>query len=607
MKHLRKALAMAMAVAVCLGLLAVPAAAAASDSEFGGSITPVILIHGNTQSDVYLYKDDNVTRVLDDNGDPVKNWMPAFDIGEMVKRLIGPLLLSLLLQRDIGLTTAIKGVFSDTLYLLQMDDDGMPVHNMRVESYVDTNGRPQSLAECSEELRDNANRRLRINERDPRVSDDYIYYFAYDSFGNNAENTKQLAEYIKGVSHKHGGAKVSLVAISLGGTLINSLMHDYYNQVVPLLCSVIYVVAAVDGTTLVGDIYTRQLSVDNENLYRDMFPGLLEAFGSPGWIGYLLNVAVRLLPKKVLLSGIDSVIDVLVGEFLSRNTTLWSLVPKDYYEAARDMWLQGEKDAAIRAQTDHYYQAQKNSRANILRMRGDGVRVYSITNYDVPLFAIAGSYAKYNADSVLHFDSTSLGATAGYINTPLPADYRPVNPVCTDPDHNHMSPDGVVDASTGILPDQTWFFRYGMHDRTSDNDLAMRLIIRLATASKYETVYTMEDWPQFNYARESRWLRVDLLPQAEAADQTKLSEKDAQELAAAIAQAKAMLAKTVAVPGEYERALERLLAILVKLGLREAAKPDYAAMILDPMFSFINRALYRVPGPRGFFDPFWVK
>jgi thioredoxin-like negative regulator of GroEL len=170
-----------------------------------------------------------------------------------------------------------------------------------------------------------------------------------------------------------------------------------------------------------------------------------------------------------------------------------------------------------------------------------------------------------------------------------------------------MSPDGVVDASTGLLPEHTWYFRGGVHDRTSDNDLAMRLIIRLVTSGEYETVHSMEAWPQFNYARESRELRIYLLPQAEAVDPYALTAKDAKELEDAIAEARAMLAKTVAVPGEYEHARDRVAAILAKLGLRETEKPDYAGMLLEPVFSFLNGALYRRIGPRGFFDPFWVK
>jgi len=609
MKHFRRILAGVLAVVLFMGLLAVPAGAKASDSAFGGDTSPVVLIHGNTQSDVFLYEDDNVTKVLDTNGNPIKNWMPTVDINALVMQIIGPLLLSVLFQYDIGLTKAAKSALSDVFSLLKMDDKGFPVENMRVESYADAKGKPLSLAECSKEMRDTANRRLHMNERDQRLGDDKIYYFAYDSFGNNAYNTKALADYIKAVSKKHGGSKVSLVAISLGGTLVNSLMEDYYKEVVPLLRNVVYVVAAVDGTSLVGDLYTRQLSVDNKNLYHDMIPALLEFFpdAMPGWVAYLLNAAIRIFPKRVVHSLLDAVVDVFVGEYLRYNTTLWTLVPDSYYEAARGMWLQGDEFAAIRAQTDHYNQAQKHSRANILRMRKDGVRVYAICDYDVPLVAIASSYTKTNADSVLHLDSESLGATSGYVNTPLPADYKPVNPKCTDAKHNHMSPDGIVDASTGALPEQTWYFRGGVHDRTSDNDLAMRLVIRLGTSSKYETVYSMPEWPQFNNARESRWLRVDLLPQAEAVDPKGLSEKDAKELAAAIAEAKTVLARTIGVPGEFEHAQDRLYAILAKLGLREAAKPDYAGIVLGPVFSFLNDALYCVPGPRGFFDPFWMR
>ncbi|MCL2508757.1 MAG: hypothetical protein FWF05_06245 [Oscillospiraceae bacterium] len=602
MKCFKRILSAALAVIICAGLLAVPAAAKASDDFFGGDVSPVILIHGNTQSDVYLYEDDNVTLKPDADGNPLKGWPPTIDIASVVTQVAAPLLFSILLQRDFGLTKALKSTIRGAFPLLMMDENGIPVHNMRVVSYADADGKPLSLAECSTEMRDAANAHFHLEERDPRIGDDKVYYFAYDSFGNNAFNTKALAEYIKAVSKKHGGSKVSLLPISLGGTLMNSLLHDYYDEVVPLLRNVVYVVPAADGTSIVGDIYTRQLGVDNQNLYHDMFPSLV-----PGWMGDLISIALRIFPKKVLHGVLDAALDVLVGEILYRNTTMWSLVPAEYYETARDMWLKGDANAAVRAQTDHYYEAQKNSRANIQRMRADGVRVYDVCNYDVPLYSIAGSYTKYNADSVIQLSSTSLGAASGYVGVPLPEDYKAENPQCTNPDHRHMSPDGIVDASTGALPDQTWFFKGGWHDHTPSNDLAMRLIMRLVTSGKYETIYSMEAWPQFNNSRESRALRADLLPLAESVDPATLSAADAKELAAAIDEAKAVLAKTIGVPGEYEHAQDRVTAILVKLGLREAEKTDYLAVFLDPVFSFLNDALYKGFGARGFLDPFWVK
>jgi len=604
MKHIRKTLAAALAAALCFGLLSIPATAApppASDDFYGGDTSPVILIHGNTQSDVFLYRDDNVTPILDADGNPISNWPPTVDINGLLKQLIGPLLLSVLLQCDLGLTKALKSAVTDAFPLLKSDADGLPAHNMRVVTYVDAAGTPLSLAE-SDEARDAA-RRFRIEERDPRAGEDTIYYFAYDSFGNNAFNTRQLADYIRAVSAKHGGSKVSLVPISLGGTLIVSLLEDYYDETVPLLKNVVFVVPAADGTTIVGDLYTKGLSTDNQNLYRDMIPSLV-----PGWLGYLLNMALRLLPKRVLHGVLDTVLDSLVGDYLRHNTTMWSLVPAEYYQTARDLWLQGEENAAVRGQTDRYHQAQLNSRDNIQRMRNeDDVRVYDICNYDVPLYAIAGSYTKVNADSVIHLSGASLGATSGYVGTPLPSGYVSENPQCTDTSHNHMSPDGIVDASTGAIPCQTWYFKGGWHDHTPRNDLAMQLVIRLATSSEYETVYSMDAWPQFNHCRLSRDLRIELLPLAESVNPATLCEKDAQELAAAIAEARAVLAKTVAVPGEYERARDRVAAILVKLGLREAEKRDWAGFFLDPVFGFLNNALYCGYGAGGFLDPPWVR
>ena len=57
-----------------------------------------------------------------------------------------------------------------------------------------------------------------------------------------------------------------------------------------------------------------------------------------------------------------------------------------------------------------------------------------------------------------------------------------------------------------------------------------------------------------------------MLPDAKSIDPSTLSAEDAAELAAAIAQAEAVLDNTVAVPGEAEAAQERLKAILVKIG-----------------------------------------
>jgi hypothetical protein len=86
-----------------------------------------------------------------------------------------------------------------------------------------------------------------------------------------------------------------------------------------------------------------------------------------------------------------------------------------------------------------------------------------------------------------------MGAVSGYIDTPLPEEYR----AAADP--KYLSPDGIVDAAPGALPDTTFYFKNQHHERTSRNDEIIRLTARLVSAANPETVDTLaEEFPQFS-------------------------------------------------------------------------------------------------------------
>ncbi|MDR3313721.1 MAG: hypothetical protein LBS96_04600, partial [Oscillospiraceae bacterium] len=357
---------------------------------------------------------------------------------------------------------------------------------------------------------------------------------------------------------------------------------------------VVYIIPALDGSRIVGDLFLRNLSVSNEELYRDMIPGLVD-----GYLGGLLNIVIRLLPKSVVKGLLNSVLDGLVGDVISYSTTMWSLVPSGDYEAARKLWLEDGKHDEIRKQTDAYWQAQKDSRKNIEDMVKLGVHVYDIVDYDVQLLSIVGSYKDQNADGIIHLDSTSMGCTAAKVGETLPVGYKQA----VSDGHNHLSPDGVLDASTGTLPDNTFYFKGQTHEGTSKNDVIMRLTTRLVTATEYETVFSMPgEYEQFSYKRETKGLRNDLLPIAKKVDTTDLSAEDKAALAEAIADVERALEPTIVTPGDVEAAGARLEAVLVKIGVRNAPEPDYASMILDPIGWFLNQAFYYLWGPRGFSD-----
>jgi pimeloyl-ACP methyl ester carboxylesterase len=337
-----------------------------------------------------------------------------------------------------------------------------PINNVELVRY------PYSVARCTPQEKNFIYSSMRLTNYTEIAGEDHLYYFAYSSFGNNLEIAEELYEYIQQVKRETGHDKVNLVPVSLGGTIANTLL-EYYPQVYTDLNRVLYIVPALDGSSIVGDIYTDNLSLSDDMLYNKLAPSLLEG----GYLGYVINIAMRLLPKEVLRAVLDKAIDSLFESALLNCTVMWSLVPSWAYPEAAAKHLSEPEQAEIKRQTDLYYQAQRNSRANILKLVESGVDVLNIVDYNQMLYAIAGSYDELNADGVIHLDSTSMGATSGYIDTPLPEGYVQQDTYCTHPgQHNHISPDGIVDASTGILPESTWYFRNQHHEGTGRNDVS---------------------------------------------------------------------------------------------------------------------------------------
>jgi len=201
-------------------------------------------------------------------------------------------------------------------------------------------------------------------------------------------------------------------------------------------------------------------------------------------------LALRLLPKSVVQTAFNAVLDGLVGDLLAKCTMLWGLVPAEDYDTAAGLWLSDPAMAEIKEQTDRFQKARLHSRTNILKLKQKGAQVYVISEYNTALPAIVRSWSEVNADGVIDSASTSLGAVFGYVDTPLPAGYAPENTA-------YLSPDGIVDASAAALPAYTWFFKNQTHSSTGRSQPVLSLVGRLVSGADYVTVKDLPDFPQF--------------------------------------------------------------------------------------------------------------
>ncbi len=553
------------------------------------NISPTIIVHGIGQSELYAL-DETGKRKYHANGKPVFAWPIDADKKSVLKSLRKPLLRTLISQKDKDFSDAAAGAVADIFAPAATNPDGKAVHKLELVRY------PGSVARCSEAEKKFIYDCIHLDAYARTAGEDHLYYFAYSSFGNNLEIAEELYEYIQQVKRETGHDKINLVPISLGGTIANALL-EFHKQVYDDINRMVYVVPALDGSRIAGDIFTGNLNFDDISLYKEMFPSF-----AAGYAGYLMNILIRFLPKSVVHTTFDKIHDTLMKNVFVNCTVMWGLVPSDYYPQAAEKLLSTPGREEIRRQTDKYHRARLNSRKNILKLTERGIAVFDIVDYNVPLYMLAASRNECNADGVIHLDSTAMGATAGLVNTPLHDGYTQQNTNCKNPAHKHISPDRIVDASTGLLPESTFYFRNQRHEGTGRNDVIIKLITELLINNDFTSIYTMpERFPQFNTGREARGFARDVVS-AQTIDQHTLSPAHAAELQAAIEQAQAMLDNTVVDTDTYLAARERLYGILIKVCKRKKPTGRKKDKVLTAICKFLSDTLYKHWGPRGFSD-----
>lgn len=573
---MKKLISVLLAVSIIMSGAALFASAADVKTSCGGNCDtcPSIVVPGIGQSNIWAL-DENGDYLLDADGEKIMAFPAIFDVGSIVKKVLFPALLTLFTQHDLGLSDALCDVVRDAFAVNMCDDNGKNTGNFEVERYL------YSVAECSEYEKEQIYSNIPLQDFAKRAGEDHLYYYAYNSFTNLGETIDGLYDFINMVIEETGHDKVNIVPISMGGSIANGLF-DYYPDVMDKLNKVVYIVPALNGSTIVGDLYNKKLAfLDKEFLYNGFLETLMDEEEAR-----MIEVIARILPDKVLLGALNTVADCLIEEVAANVTSLWGLCPKEDYPSAAAKLLANKPE--LKKQTDRYYKAQQNSLPNIQKMIDKGVEVYNIVDYDAPLYQIGTSWNNDNADGVIHLSSTAMGVHSALVGETLGDNYKQANTSknCSDLTHNHISPDNVVDASTGLLPDTTFYFDGQNHEQTARNDVIIKLATELLATDNIKSVYSSPAFPQFNAKRDPRGLKNNLIPTAKAVDTSKLSAEDAKELAEATAAAEAFVNGTVSYQGEQQEIEARLKAILVKVGARAADNEE------EPSDTFTKMSLW---------------
>ncbi len=562
-----------------------------------------VVIPGVFQSKTRLYNDDGTVAL---NSEGKEYEMPFFldstsDIVKTaLKKCLGPLLLTLFTQHDFGhiLARNVAETLGSVLAgKVMCDNQGKIIKNVKADKYTD------NVATLTQEEKDWIYDQIPLNDYADIVGEEHLYYFSYCSFGNIDEIADELYDLIVKAANASPTGKANIIPISQGGSLANNLLARH-KDLGRYIDRMIYIVPAIDGTVLLGDIYEHGIIDDDEALYREMIPTLVKGGDTP-WLGNLITVILRILPNKVLNDILDRAVDTLIDPYLKYITTMWALVPSGNYPAAAAKYLDDPEDAYIKAQTDAFHQAQLNRFDNIrYQMDTYGVEVFDICDYNVHLYPIADSWKKLNGDGIIQLDSTSMGAYSMPVDGVLPDDYTPAL------GDKYIDKYRIVDAGAGFIPDNTFYFHNQNHESTGSNDVIMKLAICLLTDGEFKTVDSYPDkYPQFNEARNSKGI-MNRLPSIKAMDTSKLSEADRAEFDSAVAQMEAQLNNTVVDTEAFENAKANLEKCVNKAnGVSDKQSPadivkDKANDALAGAMERLSEFLFRILKGKGFSDIF---
>lgn len=592
---MRKIMKRVTAFMVCASLLASACAvnASAAETDCGGNCghSPVIVLPGINHSHTYLY-DENDEPVMY-NGNHIGSTLlilneSALSAGNIAK-LAASALATIALQTNVGLDKVAYIFVSEIFKYQRCDENGNHVENLKTQRWN------YSLEKMTEEELDWTYRMVPMKPLVDEIGEDHTYFFTFNLVGDPMDSADELDEYIEMVKKQTGHDKVTLLPVSLGGTILTAYLEKYGHE---KLDRIVNAVACLDGTDIVADFFAREWRLDDEYLYHQFMTNIfVESEGSPT-LGYLINTLLHIIPRSgvdALLSGaISGILDTL----MLNCPQFWAMLPSYRYDALAERYLTDKP--VLKERTDSFQTARLNLKQNILDAVADGVKVDSIAGANLDLgeemytyFNIVASAEKVNSDGIVNLSSTTLGATgATGKNTLDDVDYEK-NTYCTNPGHNHVSPDNMVDTSTAILPENTWVF-LNQHHEVGYNDVVLNLAKAIILGEVTDVNDNPEMYPQFNGPCYTQGIRRWKLPDAKRVDRTNLSEEDKAELEAAIAEGEAVLKMTVADQARAEAAEKRLIAILCKVGAEGYDNPEpEEPSPVDPILEDITYAMSR--------------
>ncbi len=477
-------------------------------------INPVIILPGINHSPTYLH-DDNGKMIFDIDGKPVGGSFLFPDTQaakEKISSLVKKLATVAFIQNTDFVYERAYDVGCAAFAYQKCNMSGDNVRNLITKRWL------HPVSEMSEEDKDWVYLMVPMQRLAAETGEENLYFFTFNLVGDPMASANELDEFIETVREQRKCEKVTLLSVSLGGTILTAYLDLFGHEKID---KILNVVSCLDGTPIVSDIFAKNFNTGTEFLHHDFLAEVVKEETGRGTVGYLINTFLHILPEGAFNLALSGLIDSALDTVMINCPQFWAMIPSFRYDELSMKLIGDAAHSALKERTDKFQRARLNLKENLLKAHADGVEINSISgsnlNFGEKMYSImkvAGSSKMYNSDGIVSLAGATLGATGGADGSKLPEGYK--QKYCSDkyPDYSYISPDGRIDASTAVLPDNTWIFLDQYHE-VGRNDAVLTLAKDLITGKVKDVHSDPVNYPQFNHFCDTYELRRRKIPDAE--------------------------------------------------------------------------------------------
>lgn len=327
------------------------------------------------------------------------------------------------------------------------------------------------------------------------------YWFHYDWRLDPMETADVFNSFVKDIKRTTGCEKVGIAATCLGTNIVMAYVAKYGVEDIQ---GIAMDGSVVGGAEILSEVICAKFDIAPPSLLRILYD--VDGLGMFN-ISEFIMATLEMLVQTGVLEGVISTTENLLYDKLVKGVTsalalstfytwpnYWACVSPEDYESAK-YYVFGEegsekriKYAGLISKLDNYDKEVRQRVPELIhKIKDGGANFGAISKYGFQMMPICAN-SDLVSDQFASVKRSSFGATTPTVYETLSDEYIAQRE--SEGKGKYISPDKLIDASTCIYPDTTWFIKGSSHSNWTTYE--RKIMYEVASADRQLTI---DDFP----------------------------------------------------------------------------------------------------------------